>query len=138
MIHIKKINPLFTSVLTTADKFEEDMLSKGFIVANKGDLKAWQKVIAVGSSVRDIKVGDMVMINFDHFAVKKYSPNSVQNDMDNNPTLRYQFNWATIDDENGNPQECLMLNDRDILYTFEGEETDDTFIIPDKPNILVN
>ena len=50
---------------------------------------------------------------------------SAENDMDNNPVLGYHFNWVTIDDENGNPQECLLLNDRDIQYVFEGEERKD-------------
>lgn len=125
MLHIKKIKPLFTSLVTTGDKFEEDMIESNVIVARKGDLKLWQKVIAIGSSVRDINVGDTVMIDVSHYMLKKYSKDSIQNDMDNNPVLGYHFNWVTIDDENGNPQECLLLNDRDIQYVFEGEERKD-------------
>ena len=128
MLHIKKIKPLFTSIVTTGDKFEKDFTQGTIIIARKGDMKLWQKVIAVGSSVRDIKVGDTVMINAEHYAVRKYDKNSVQNDLDNNPVLTYQFNWVTIDDKDGEPQECLLLNDRDILYVFEGEEKDDVII----------
>lgn len=138
MLHIKKIKPLFTSVVTTADKFGKDMTSGGLIIAKKGDLKVWQKVIAIGSSVRDINVGDMVMINVDHYAVKKYDKNSLQNDMDNNATIRYAFNYVDLYDDNGNAQECLLLNDRDILYSFEGEEVEDNIIIPDKPKVVVS
>lgn len=138
MIHIKSIKPLFTSIVTTGDKFEKDYVENGFVTANKGDLKLWQKVVAVGSSVRDIKVGDMVMINADHYIVKKYSKDSIQNDMDNNPSLGYRFNWVTIDDENGEPKDCLLLNDRDILYVFEGEEKDETLIVPGKPKLIIN
>lgn len=138
MIHIKKVKPLFTSIVTTGEKFEKDMLDGNIIVARKGDLKVWQKVIAVGSCVRDIEVGDTVMINIDHFAIKKYSKDSIQNDMDNNPSLGYHFNWVTIDDENGNPQECLLLNDRDIQYVFEGEERDDNIIVPKGPALIIN
>lgn len=138
MLHIKKVKPLFTSVITTGDKFEEDMVEGNIIIARKGDLKLWQKVIAVGSCVRDIEVGDMVMINADNYAVKKYDKNSVQNDMDNNPSLGYKFNWVTIDDEKGNPQECLLLNDRDLLYAFEGEEKKESLITPGKPKIIVS
>lgn len=138
MLHIKKVKPLFTSVITTGDKFEEDMVEGGLIIARKGDLKLWQKVIAVGSCVRDIEVGDMVMINADNYAVRKYDKNSIQNDMDNNPSLGYKFNWVTIDDEKGNPQECLLLNDRDLLYAFEGEEKNESLITPGKPKIIVS
>ena len=139
MLHIKKIKPLFTSIVTTGNHFEKDMIEGSLIVAKKGDLKLWQKVVAVGSSVRDIKPGDMVMINADHYAVKRYSKDSIQNDLDNNPSLGYHFNWVTIDNEEGEPQECLLLNDRDILYVFEGEEKEDVIIVPEnKPTIILN
>ena len=128
MLHIKKIKPLFTSIVTTGDKLEKDMIEKNIIIARKGDMKVWQKVIAVGPAVRDLEVGDMVMINVDNYALKRYSKDSRQNDMDNNPSLGYKFNWVTIDDAEGNPQECLLLNDRDILYSFEGEEIDEPLI----------
>lgn len=136
MLRIKKIKPMFTSIVTTADRFEKDFTQGGLIVAKKGDLKVWQRVIAIGNSVRDINVGDMVMINIANYAVKRYSKDSIQNDMDNNPRIRYNFNWVTIDDKEGNPMDCLLLNDRDILYSFEGEEEDEPIKIPKKKIIL--
>jgi len=137
MLHIKSVKPLFTNIIVTGDRFEKDLTSNGIIIASKGDLKLWQKVLYKGSSVRDIEVGDMVMINIENYARKRYSKDSIQNDMDNNPTIQYAFNWVTIDDEKGNPQECLLLNDRDILYAFEGEEVDDPIVeIPKKKIIL--
>lgn len=138
MIHIKKIKPMFTSIVTTGDKFEEDMVESGVIVARKGDLKLWQKVIAVGDSVRGIKPGEMVMINAENYAIKRYDKNSLQNDLDNNPSLGYHFNWVTVDDENGDPQECLLLNDRDVLYAFEGEEVNNPIIVNGKSNLIIN
>ena len=137
MLHIKKVKPLFTNIITTGEKFSEDMIDGGIIIARKGDLKLWQKVIAVGSAVRDINVGDMVMINVEHFMVKKYDKNSIQNDLDNNPTIGYHFNWVTIDDENNEPQECLLLNDRDIQYVFEGEERDDIIQVSGKKPLII-
>lgn len=137
MLHIKKIKPLFTSIVTTGDKFEKDMVNQGLIIAKKGDLKIWQKVIAVGPSVRDVKVGDLVMINVENYALKRYSKDSIQNDLDNNPNLGYKFNWVTIDNEEGNPQECLLLSDRDLLYAFEGEEKDESLITPGKATIIM-
>lgn len=137
MLHIKKVKPLFTNIITTGEKFSEDMIDGGIIIARKGDLKLWQKVIAIGSAVRDINVGDMVMINVEHFMVKKYDKNSIQNDLDNNPTIGYHFNWVTIDDENNEPQECLLLNDRDIQYVFEGEEKDDIIQVSGKKPLII-
>jgi hypothetical protein len=141
MLHIKKIKPLFTSIVTTGDKYEEDMYNEGLIEARKGDLKTYQKVVAVGSSVRDIKVGDMVMINVMNYAVKRYSKDSLQNDMDNNPIIRFQFNWVQVDDEDGKPQDCLLLNDRDVLFAFEGEEVQgakNPIIVPEKTKIIMS
>lgn len=136
MLHIKKIKPMFTNIITTGDKFEKDFTQGGLIVAKKGDLKVWQKVIAIGSSVRDINVGDMVMINIANYAVRKYSKDSIQNDLDNNPKLRYNFNWVTMDDEDGKSMDCLLLNDRDVLYSFVGEEKDEVITIPEKKVIV--
>jgi co-chaperonin GroES (HSP10) len=138
MLHIKKIKPLFTSIITTGDKFEKDMTENGIITAKAGDLKLWQKVVAVGSSVRDIKVGDMVMINPSHYAVKKYDKNSIQNDLDNNPTLSFKFNWIYIDTEKGKQVPHLLLNDRDIDFVFEGEEKEEVVVIPDKSKIILS
>ena len=138
MLHIKKIKPLFNNLVTTAEKFEKDMIDGNIIMAKKGDLKTWQKVIAVGSCVRDIEVGDMVMVNMENYAVKKYSKNSIQNDLDNNPSIRYAFNWVEMDDEQGEPQECLLFSDRDIMYVFEGEEKDDTIMVPKKTKLIIS
>ena len=136
MLHITKIKPTFNHILITGDLFEKDMIENGVIIAKKGDLKLWQTVVATGSTVRDIKVGDKVMILPDHFAVKKYNKNSVQNDLDNNPVLTYNFPFETIDDINGEPHEYLYISDNDVRYVFEGEEKEETLILPKKKLIL--
>ena len=137
MLHVTKIKPLFDHLLITADKFEKDMVHNGVILAGKGDLKLWQTVVAVGSVVRDIKVGDKVMINPNDFAVKKYNKNSVQNDLDNNPVLTYNFPFETIDDEKGEPKDYLYISDRNVKYVFEGIEKDESLILPGKPKLIV-
>lgn len=136
MLHIKKIKPLFTNIVTTAERFKEDFTEGGIIVAKKGDLKLWQKVIAVGPMVRDIKAGDQVMISLENYVVRRYDKNSIQNDLDNNPALRYNLHWVNVDDSDGNPQECLLLNDRDIPYSFEGEEKKESIVVPEKKVIV--
>lgn len=137
MLHVTKIKPLFDHLLITADRFDKDMIHNGVIVAGKGDLKLWQTVVDVGSVVRDIKVGDKVMINPNNFAVKKYNKNSVQNDLDNNPVLTYNFPFETVDDEKGNPKDYLYISDRDVKYVFEGTEKDDSLILPGKTKLIV-
>lgn len=137
MLHITSIKPVFNHILVTADKFEKDMVSQGVIIANKGDLKLWQTVVAIGSTVRDIKVGDKVMIIPDHFAVKKYNKNSVQNDLDNNPVIDYHFPFETVDDKNGNPGSYLYISDNDVRYVFEGLEKEEALITPGKPKLIL-
>lgn len=138
MLHVTKIKPLFDHLLITADRFEKDMVHSGVILAKKGDLKLWQTVVAVGSVVRDIKVGDKVMINPNDFAVKKYNKNSVQNDLDNNPVITYNFPFETVDDEKGNPKDYLYISDRNVKYVFEGMEKDDSLLIlPGNPKLIV-
>ena len=139
MLKIKTIKPLFTSIVTTGDKFEKDVTVGGIIQQDqkKGDLKLYQKVLAVGSAVRDIKVGDMVMINPIAYVRKKYSKDSVQNDMDNNPTLSINIPTVLVTDEKGNTQECLLLTDRDIQFVFEGEEVNESIIIPEKKKLIL-
>lgn len=137
MLHVTKIKPTFNHVLVTGDTFEKDMISGGVIVAKKGDLKLWQTVVAVGPMVRSIEVGDKVMIIPDHFAVKKYNKNSVQNDLDNNPVLSYNFPLETIDDAEGAPHDFLYISDNDVRYVFEGEEKEESLLIPGKPKLIV-
>lgn len=137
MLHITEIKPTYNHLLVTGDTFEKDMIQGGVIVAKKGDLKLWQKVIAIGPAVRDVKVGDMVMIIPDHFAVKKYNKNSVQNDLDNNPILTYNFPFETIDDKKGNPHEYLYISDQDIRYAFKGYEKEESLIVPGKKMLIV-
>lgn len=128
MIHITKVRPLYTSVVTTGDRFEKDMTEGGLIVAAKGDLKLWQTVVAVGDSVRSVSPGDKVMISLENYAVRRYDKNSLQNDLSNNRTVAYNLRWITIDGEDGKPRECLLLTDRDILYAFEGGESESPVI----------
>ena len=158
MLKIKRIKPLFTSILTTGEKYAEDIRENGIIVANKGDLKTYQTVLEVGSSVRDINVGDKVMIDMMHFAVMKYDPkNPTWEDRDwcvlskghGGPVMYATLGlkgfypvenvpWVIIDDEKGNPQDCLLISDRDVKFVFEGDETNESIIIPNKPTIITN
>lgn len=138
MLHIKKVKPLHNNIVTTAERFDKDVKEHGLIVSKKGDLKVWQTVLAVGNFIQEIKVGDKVMIDFRGYAVKKYDKNSLQNDLDNNPTITFALNWVTIDDKNGKPQDCLLLTDRDIMYVFEGEEKEEVFELPVVPKIALS
>lgn len=141
MLKITKIKPMFTDLIITADKFESDVMDDGILVFNEGDLKPYQTVVAIGNAVRDINVNDKVMVNFEMFAERKISPNSVKNDMDiENPIVKYHIPWVSMADENGMDALYIKIPVNAVEYVFEGEEVENIpqIIEVKKPGILVN
>lgn len=122
MIKIKKIKPLFNAIVTTMNKYEEDETYAGIITKNraKGAVKEYQTVVAVGTSVRDIKEGDVVKINPIRYAVKKYPENSMKDGIiTHNEEIGYNFSVIEM-----NGVDYLYLRDNDIDYIItEYEET---------------
>ena len=82
-INVKAIKPQFTTVITTLDSYEEDLIVDGMVKAPQGTVKLYQTVVAVGDAVRGIKVGDLVLVNFNRYIVQKYKENSIKNEMSN-------------------------------------------------------
>lgn len=139
MLKIKKIKPMFTALITTMNKYEQDVTTGGLINVTKmqGGLKEYQTVLAVGSSVRDIKVGDLVCVNPARFAVRKHQAGSLKDGIiSDNPVTTYNFDVVEMDDK-----QCLLLQDRDIDFIIEEfEEVPDpapsTIIQPEKKLIV--
>ena len=75
MLVIHKIKPKFNYLVTTMDVYDKDIKENGVIVNQKGTLKEWQKVIAVGPMVKDIQEGDLVVIDPTRYAVTKFNKN---------------------------------------------------------------
>lgn len=136
---IKKIKPMFTSVVTTMNVYEEDTTKGGIIDVTKsrGTVKEYQEVLAVGSTVKDIKVGDIVCINPARFAVKKHREGSLREGVvGDNPVIAYNFPVIELDSK-----PCLLLRDQDIDFIIEDYEevpdpTPSNIVKPDT-NIVV-
>lgn len=132
---IKKIKPLFTSVVTTMDKYEDDVIVNGLVNQTAGTLKEYQKVVAIGSSVRDIKVGDLVSINPSRYAVRKFEDGSLKDGViSQNPVMSYNFHTIEMDHS-----EYLLLQDRDIDFVIEEYEEEapvSTIVTDVKPPIV--
>ena len=129
---------MFTALVTTMDKYASDTVLKGGIVDTTkmaGSIKEYQKVIAIGSSVRDIKVGDLVCINPTRFAVKKHQAGSLKDGVvTDNPIIGYNFETVNIDGK-----DYLMLQDRDISFVVENWEEQKeapAIVQPDKSLIV--
>lgn len=117
MLKVKKIKPMFTALITTMDKYEKDVKIGGLIdtTRQQGGLKEYQKVLAVGNSVRDIKVGDIVCVNPARFAVRKHQAGSLKDGVvTDNPVTAYNFDVVEMDGK-----QCLLLQDRDIDFIIE-------------------
>lgn len=130
MLKIKKIKPMFTALITSMDKYEQDVTTGGLINVTKmqGGLKEYQTVLAVGDSVRGIKVGDLVCINPTRFAVKKHREGSLKDGViTDNPVTTYNFDIVEMDGK-----QCLLLQDRDIDFIIEDWEE-----IPDQPQSTI-
>jgi hypothetical protein len=141
MLKVKKIKPMFTSLITTMDKYEHDMMVGDSLIdvtKREGSLKEYQRVLAVGSSVRDIKVGDLVWVNPTRFGVKKHKEGSLKDGViTDNPIIAYNFDVVEMDGK-----QCLLLQDRDIDFIIEEYEevpdpTPSPIIQPEKKKIIV-
>lgn len=111
---------MFTSLITTMDKYEHDVTTGGVIdvTRQQGTIKEYQTVLAVGSLVKDIKEGDMVCINPSRFAIKKHQTGTLKDGVvSDNPVIKYNFDIIEIDDK-----QCLLLQDRDIDFIIEEYE----------------
>lgn len=138
MLKIKKIKPMFTAIITTMNKYEHDTLTSGGLIDSskqQGTIKEYQTVLAVGDSVRNIKIGDLVCINPNRFAVKKHKEGSLKDGViTDNPVITYNFDTIEMNNE-----QCLLLQDRDIDFIIEDyEEIPDVapLITPDKTIIV--
>ena len=118
MLKVKKIKPLFNRVLVTSDKYEKDVKQGGVVTITAGTLKEYQKVIAAGPAVRDIKEGDLVLINPTRYAVRKHKEGSLKDGViTDNPVTSYNFNLVEVDGKI-----CILLYDQDIDYVIEEYE----------------
>lgn len=111
---------MFNNIVTTMNLYEEDtVLNSGLIdsTKQKGALKEYQTVIAVGNIVKGINVGDVVCINPIRYAQYKHDKNSLKDAATNNPITGYNFNVVEIDGK-----DCLLLHDQDVRYVIEDYE----------------
>lgn len=141
MLKVKKIKPMFTALITTMNKYEHDVMTNGGLIdttKQQGGIKEYQTVLAVGNSVRDIEVGDVVCINPTRFAVKQHRAGSLKDGViEDNPVVKYNFDVIEMDGKS-----CLLLQDRDIDFVIEEYEevpdpTPSSLITPEEKKLIV-
>lgn len=139
MLKVKDIRPVYTRLITTADKYEETQMNGNLIDVNKmeGRYKEYQTVVRVGSAVREVKEGDVVLIDPSRYMKRKFSDNSLREDFVENPIVEINIPTVTMNDE-----DYFMIEERDIAYVIaDSEEVPDPLpnpiIVPQK-RIITN
>ena len=139
MLKVKDIRPVYTRLITTANKYEETQMNGNLIDVNKmeGRYKEYQTVIRVGSAVREVKEGDVVLIDPSRYMKRKFSDNSLREDFVDNPIVEINIPTVTMNDE-----DYFMIEERDIAYVIaDSEEVPDPLpnpiIVPQK-RIITN
>lgn len=125
---IKKVIPLGDVIITTSDKYDNDLAadSRGFVkdVKKAGAIRPIQKVVAISSmgEARGIKVGDSVLINFSRYGYSKQSKDSIRtaelSKEEYNATKEYSVPVMLIDGI-----ECLKISIGDLEGIVEVEYT---------------
>ena len=125
---IRKVRPLFTGVITTAKRYVGmQSAKKGSLILDTrkmdGSMNPYQTVYSVGGTVRDIKEGDVVKINFARYAKAKHTPGAIdeaENVQSDNLGWTYEIPVIIINDI-----EYLFIQDRDIEYVVEDYDVDE-------------
>lgn len=134
MINIKKLRPMFTSIIVTKDKYGVDDVPQGALLNAKqiqGALKEYQTVIAIGSAVRDVKVGEVVMIDPRQYA--KYKPykagDGMRDGIEGKEREIIGYDIPTVEMDG---REYMVIQERDITFVIEESEEvkDSPIIIP--------
>ena len=133
MIKLKKVTPMFNKIITTAE-FTEELSESGIITNTKKSVDEFQTVIAVGDSVRSIKVGDVVCVDPNRYAVRKYKKDSVKADIEEyaNTIIDYEIPLIILDGV-----KHLMIMDSDVLFIVDDYEKIEPKQIIDNTKVLI-
>lgn len=140
MIKIKKIKARFNQVITTMNHYTDSDLADEVILDYKkvqNPIREFQEVIAIGPMVRDINVGDLVMINPVRYTKVKHQEGSLKDGViGDNMIVAYNFPTIEVDGK-----EYLKLTDQDIDFIIEEfeeiKEEPKNIYIPPKKDIIV-
>lgn len=134
---IYEIQPVFNQVITTKDVYtKEDSIQGGIYTGKENSIKEFQKVLAVGPSVRGIEVGDYVKINPARYAQiihkdkgKDMESNTIKDQM--HVSVQIPSEVIYTKDENGieTSRTVLVIYDNDVHFVVKkGEWFDENSI----------
>lgn len=140
-LNIKKIRPMFNQVICTMEKYTDEDTKIGSIIdvhKVNNPIKEYQKVIAIGPMVKNISIGDIVMINPKRYQKVKHQEGSLKDGViTDNLVVGYNFNVIELDHV-----KYLLLQDNDIDFVIEEyeeeEESPQSDIIVPNNDIILN
>lgn len=128
MINIKSVKPLANYLVVTKETYKDEDFDGLIQDKLTGSVKEYQKVIAIGPMVRSIQVGDLVSINPKRYAVTKYKPDSIKDNIEGmQKVVGYNIPELTIDH-----QKYMLITDQDVEFVIEEyeEEKPSNLILP--------
>lgn len=127
MFKIKKVKPMFTGIITTATKYKGETTTRGGLIIDTtkldGQLNPFQRVIATGDLVKDVKEGDVVKLNFKRYAKARHLPGAIdeaENKQFDNLSITYEIPIVPINDE-----DFLFMQSNDIEYVVTEYDVDE-------------
>ena len=120
---IKKVRPMFTGIVTTARKYVGETTTAGGLIVDttKMGMNPFQTVVSVGPMCKDLKEGDIVMINFKRYAKGKHIPGAIENNVQSdNLTMTYEIPMVNIDGT-----DYLFIQSNDVEFVVEEYEVDE-------------
>lgn len=121
IVKVSNIKPLFNSLIVTMEKYPDDIKlgNSDLVDTDKaGNVKEYQKVVAIGPMVRDIQVGDTVFIDPARYARTQHKKGTLRDDIvTDNPVIAYHFDVVEMDEV-----PYLFLQSNDIKYIADVEE----------------
>ena len=119
MLEIRKIKPVGSQVLVTKNLYGwDDFNEAGILIHQRGDLKSYQTVVAIGDDVKFVKPGDVVEINLYKYCEFQNDPNSVKVN-GTNQVINLHLNIVEMVGEDGEPIDCFLIDQREVKYIME-------------------
>lgn len=100
VLNIKKATPMFTGLITTADRYSEAESRHGGIIdtTKLNQIKDLQKIVSVSeqAKARGLDVGDVILLDFKRYAERKQKKDSLKESMDEHYNAVLSYNIPTI------------------------------------------
>lgn len=122
-LRVKKITPMFTKIVTTADTYtKEESLTMGIYDPRKENtIKDMQRVLTVGTSCRFVAPGDLVSLNYTRYGRTVQKKDTLKQSMDEHYDARMVYDIPLIELDG---QTCLFIDEADVVFKVDEYEED--------------